>query len=105
MESKKDNRIIIIPILIVLVFLCSIIGFKQISGHEFSLPGVIYATLSFFTLENMKPEEATNNIYLLIARYLAAAILGLGVYTLLYKYIVRQYTQLKIRLGYHNHVI
>ena len=105
MENKRDNRIIIVPILIFLVFLFSIIGFRQISGNEFSIPGVIYATLSFFTLENMRPEEATNNVYLLIARYLAAAMLGLGIYTLLYNYISRQYTQLKIKFGYHNHVI
>ena len=105
MQNKRDNRIIIVPILIFLVFLFSIIGFKQISGNEFSLPGVIYATLSFFTLENMKPEEAINNPFLLIARYLAAALLGLGIYSLLYKYLSRQYTRLKIRYGYQNHVV
>jgi len=105
MQNKRDNRIIIVPILIFLVFLFSIVGFKQIGGDEFSLPGVIYATLSFFTLENMKPEEAINNPFLLIARYLAAALLGFGIYGLLYKYISRQYTRMKIRYGYEHHVI
>jgi len=105
MESKKDNKIIIVPILIVLVFIFSIIGYRQVSGNEFSWPGVIYATLSYFTLENMKPEEATNNIYLLIAKYLAAAILGLGIYNLMYKYISRQFIRFKIKFGYNNHVI
>ena len=85
MQNKRDNRIIIVPISIFLVFLFSIVGFKQISGDGFSLPGVIYATLSFFSLGNIKPEDAINNPFLLIARYLAAALLGFGIYGLLYK--------------------
>ncbi|MCW3121666.1 MAG: hypothetical protein JWQ38_1158 [Flavipsychrobacter sp.] len=105
MQNKRDNKIIIVPILIFLVFIFSIIGFSQLSGNEFSWPGVIYATLSFFTLENVKPEEVINNPFLMIARYLAAAILGLGIYSLFYKYISRQYTRLKIKYGYKNHVV
>jgi len=108
MNDKRDNKILIVPILIVLVFLFSVIGFMQLDAHdhvEFSLPGVLYATLSFFTLENMKPEEAINNPYLLIARYLAALMLGLGIYSLLYKYIAQQYMRLKIKYKYQNHVV
>jgi hypothetical protein len=74
-------------------------------GNEFSFLGVFYSTLSFFTLENVKPEEVTVNIYILIAKYLAAILLGFGIYNLLYKYISRQYTRLKIKYGYRNHVI
>ncbi len=45
------------------------------------------------------------NIYIMIAKYLAALLLGFGIYNLLYKYISRQYIRLKIKYGYHNHVI
>ena len=99
MENKRDIKIILVPILIFFVFFFSIIG------NEFSLPGVFYSTLSFFTLENVKPEEVTINIYIMIAKYLAAVLLGFGIYNLLYKYLSRQYIRLKIKYGYHNHVI
>ena len=105
MENKRDIKIIIVPVLIFFVFVFSIIGFRQLMGNEFSFLGVFYSTLSFFTLENVKPEEVTINIYILIAKYLAAILLGFGIYNLLYKYISRQYTRLKIKYGYHNHVI
>jgi len=105
MENKRDIKIIIVPILIFFVFVFSIVGFKQLMGNEFSFLGVFYSTLSFFTLENVKPEEVTVNIYILIAKYLAAILLGFGIYNLLYRYISRQYTRLKIKYGYHNHVI
>jgi hypothetical protein len=108
MENKRDNKIIIVPIMIFLVFAFSIIGFNQLEhehGKEFSLIGVIYATLSFFTLENMRPEEVTENVYLLLSKYLAAAVFGYGLYSLFYQYIGRQFTRYKIKYTYHNHVI
>ena len=105
MGNKRDIRIIIVPVLIFFVFVFSIIGFKQLMGNEFSFLGVFYSTLSFFTLENVKPEEVTINIYILIAKYLAAVLLGFGIYNLLYKYISKQYIRFKIKYGYHNHVI
>lgn len=105
MDNKRDFKIVVVPILIFFVFVFSFIGFKEMMGHEFSFWGVFYSTLSYFTLENVKPEEVTVNVYITIAKYIAALLLGLGIYNLLYKYISRQYTRLKIKYGYHNHVV
>jgi len=105
MGNKRDIKIILAPILIFLVFLLSIIGFRQLLGSSFSLPGAIYSTLFFFILNNVDPHDVTSNIYLLIARYLAAIMFGYGIYSLLYKYIYNVFARLKIRYGYRNHVI
>jgi len=69
------------------------------------LPGAIYSTLFFFILNNITPDDAINNVYLLIARYLAAIMLGFGIYSLLYKHLHHQYTRLKIKYRYRNHVV
>ncbi len=105
MGNKRDVKIILVPLLIFLVFLLSIIGYKQLLGNSFTLSGVIYSTLFFFILNNIDPIDATSNIYILIARYLAAVMLGLGIYRLLYKYISYQFRRLKIKYGYRNHVV
>ena len=105
MESKRDNKIIIVPIVIVLVFIFSILGFHQVMGKDFSMAGVFYSTLSFFTLENVKPEEVTGNTYILIAKYLAALLLGIGIYNLVYSYFFRQYKILRIKWQYKKHIV
>ena len=105
MNGKRDIKIILVPILIFFVFLFGITGYKELLGPDFSLPGAIYSTLFFFILNNINPADATNNIYLLVARYLAAIMLGFGIYSLLYRHLYRQFSRLKIKYRYRNHVI
>ena len=105
MENKRDNKIIIVPVVVFFVFVFAIIGYKQLMGPDFSYPTAIYSTLFFFILNNITPQDAANNGWLLIARYLAALILGIGIYNLLYSYFYRQYKILKIKFGYSDHVI
>ncbi len=105
MENRRDNKIIIVPIVVFFVFIFAIIGYKQLMGPDFSYPTAIYSTLFFFILNNITPQDADNNTWLLVARYLAALILGFGIYNLLYSYFYRQFTILKIKFGYRDHVI
>jgi 5S rRNA maturation endonuclease (ribonuclease M5) len=105
MGNKRDIRIFIVPILIFFVFLFGIIGYRQLMGSDFSLAGAIYSTLFFFILNNIAPGDATSNVYLLISRYLAALMLGFGIYSLLYKHLRLWYTLLKVKYRYQNHVI
>jgi Trk K+ transport system NAD-binding subunit len=104
MENKRENKIIVVPVTIVLVFIFSYIGCKQLYP-EATIAGIFYSTLSFFTLENVKPEEVTVNFYITIAKYLAALLLGIGIYNLVYAYFNRQYKILKIKYGYKKHVV
>lgn len=105
MENKRDNKIFIVPILIFFTFLFALIGYRQLMGDSFSLPGAVYSTLCLFILNNISPADATDNVYLLIARYLAAIMLGFGIYGLIYKKMYRQITILKIRFRYRKHII
>ena len=105
MENKTGLKAIIVPVMIGMIFVLSIIGFREEMGHEFSLAAAFYATLTFFTLDNMKPEEVLSNKYLFIAKYLAAFLLGFGIYNLVYVYVNKQWRNFIIRLKYRNHVV
>ncbi|MCD6010515.1 MAG: hypothetical protein K0Q79_377 [Flavipsychrobacter sp.] len=105
MGNGRNIRVFIIPIVICLVFLFGIMGYQQLLGPDFSLPGAIYSTLFFFILNNIDPADATSNVYLLISRYLAAIIFGLGIYSLVYKHLLRQFIRLKIKYTFSDHVI
>src|SRR4051812_8539073 len=100
---RRDVKIIVVPILIFLVFLFGITGYRQVAGPEFSLAGAIYSTLFFFILNNISLADATSNIYLLIARYLAAAMLGFGLYSLLYRHLNRWFQFLRVKYTYKDH--
>jgi hypothetical protein len=74
-------------------------------GVNFPLPGAIFSTLFFIILNNISPYEAVGNWYLVVARYLAALMLGFAIYSLLYKHLHHQFIRLKIKYRYRNHVI
>ncbi len=105
MRNKRDIKVFIFPVLIFFAFLFSIIGYKQVMGAEFSLPKALYSIITFFAFENIRPEEISSNVFLLIGRYLAAVLLGFGIYSLLYNYISAWYVRLKIKYNYRGHVI
>ncbi len=105
MGNKRDIKIFIVPVLICFVFLFGIIGYRELMGPDFSLPGAIYSTLFFFILNNITPSDATANTYLLISRYIAAVVFGLGIYSLVYKHLFRQFIRLKIKYTFKRHVI
>ena len=102
MSNKRDIRIFIVPIIVFFVFLFGIIGYAQSS--EFSLSTAVYRILFFFILNNINSADIGNN-WLLVSRYLAAVLLGFGVYSLLYKHLSVQFTRLKIKNNFHNHVV
>lgn len=105
MGSKRDIKFFIVPALIFLSFLFGVIGYSQLLGPDFSFSGAIYCTLFYFVLNNVAPGDVTNNLFLLISRYLAAITLGFGIYALLYRHMYEQYLRLKVRYRYRNHVI
>ena len=105
MGNKRDIKVFVFPVLIFFTFLFSIIGYKQELGAEFTWPRVIYSIITCFAFENIRPGEIYNNAFLLVGRYLAAILLGFGVYTLLYGYISSWYARLKIKYAFRRHVI
>ena len=84
MGDKRDIKVFIFPVLVILAFLFSIIGYKQVMGDDFSLIRTIYSTITIFVLENITPDEIRDNPYVIISKFLAAILLGFGIYTLLY---------------------
>lgn len=105
MGNGRNIKVFIIPIVICLVFLFGIVGYHQLMGPDFSLPKAFYSTLFFFILNSVDLTDANNNVYLLISRYLAAIVFGLGIYSLVYKHLLRQFIRLKIKYTFNNHVI
>jgi len=91
--------------LIALVFICSFIGFYQTLGDKFNLFGVLFAIFNFFALNDADPSEVSSNGFILLAKYFAAFLLGVSLFTLSYKYIRKAWFSMIIRLEYNNHIV
>ncbi len=100
--SVKVKPAFIITILI-LVFVFSIYGYHHELGDKFNIWGVIYATICFFLMHHVSP--IPEDVPILIAQYLAALLLGLGVFNLVWEYFYRGYILNKIRLTYKQHTV
>jgi len=89
--------------IIILVFALSLYGFHHHLGEQFNVWGAIYATICFFLMHHVSPipEDAP----ILIAQYLAALLLGLGVMNLVWEYFYKGYILNKIKFQYKNHVV
>jgi hypothetical protein len=101
----KNIKPFVVPALIVLVFVFSIIGDYQRLGSQFNLLGTIYGTFTYFLLAEVNITEAVKSPFLLLARYLAALVLVIGVYSLLYAYVYKWYIRYKIRTTYRQHIV
>lgn len=104
MNLKKIEPFVF-PVLIVLVFFFSIIGFKQELGDQFHLPGVLFAILNFFIMNDADPVEVSGNTYILIAKYLAAVLVGLGLFSLSFKFLRAFIRANKVRFTFQDHIV
>lgn len=104
MQLRKI-RPFLYPILIALVFVLSIVGFYQTLGGDFNFWGVIFAIFNFFIMNDADPTQVSSNGFILAAKYLAAFLVGVSLFTISYKYMRRVWLTYKIRLTYRNHIV
>jgi len=102
--SFKKLKPLFIPALVVVIFVLSVTGYKQHSGDHFDFWAAVYATIASFLMHHVAP-EAEHGYLVLIAQYLAALILGLGLFSLIYDYLKEKITESKIRYNYAGHII
>jgi Trk K+ transport system NAD-binding subunit len=100
-------------ILVVLVFVFGFIGFYDYLGHEAHFWPVLFSVLSFFAFDDGdegriwagNPANPVLVEYILIAKYLALALIGLGISELFFKYIKITLQSVKISLFYRKHIV
>jgi Trk K+ transport system NAD-binding subunit len=100
-------------ILVVLVFVFGFIGFYDYLGHEAHFWPVLFSVLSFFAFDDGdegriwagNPANPVLVTYILVAKYLALALIGLGISEIFFKYIKVTFQTLKISLFYRKHIV
>jgi hypothetical protein len=102
--NLKKLKPFFIPALVLLVFIISIIGHKHHMHDHFNFWGVIYATIASFLMHHVNPEPE-HGYLVLLAQYLAALVLGLGLFALIYHHLKATYINAKIKLRYKNHIV
>lgn len=101
----RKFRPFLYPFLIALVFIFALIGFAQTLGKGFNLAGVLFAIFNFFIMNDADPTQVASNGYILAAKYIAAVLVGVSLFTLSYTYIRKLWLTYKIRLKYTGHII
>jgi hypothetical protein len=90
-------------ILVVLVFVFGFIGFYDYLGHEAHFWPVLFSVLSFFAFDDGdegqiwagNPANPVLVPYILVAKYLALALIGLGISEIFFKYIKLPFKHLR----------
>lgn len=94
---------------ILLVFVLGVTGFHisaDINDFESEwhlILSTVYATLSMFIMESADP--APENWQVITARFLAALLLGYGIFATIYNFMRREITLLRIKYFYRNHFV
>lgn len=101
--NPNKLKLFFLPVLVIAVFFFSFLGFHETLNDEFSFWGALYATIASFLMEETDPTVTNQN--LIIAKFLAAILVGYGAFTLIYKYAIEAIKVAKVRLTYNNHVI
>ncbi|OKS86817.1 NAD-binding protein [Mucilaginibacter polytrichastri] len=95
------------PLLVVLavlaVFVLAITGYYQELGHEFNFWGAAYSALGLFFFHHVSAK--VDNVLVLIAAYLAAAVFIVSIFSLIFSKIYKAYLVVKIRLTYRDHIV
>lgn len=100
-------------ILVVLVFGFGFVGFYDYLGHEAHFWPVLFSVLSFFAFDDGdegriwagNPANTVMVEYILVSKYLALALIGLGISEIFFKYIKITYQTFKISLFYRKHIV
>ena len=90
---------------LIAIFLVLILGVKGHSSNTFSFFERLYATFQMFIMGGGEQPDKFFNIQIMIARYIAAILAGLGILTLLYDFLYLSYKILKIQFCYSSHYI
>ncbi|MES2004846.1 MAG: NAD-binding protein [Bacteroidota bacterium] len=101
----RKIRPFLYPLLIALVFVFSIIGYYQTLGKTFNFWGVLFAIFNFFIMNDADPTQVAGNGFILAAKYIAAILVGVSLFTLSYKFLRRVFLTYKIRVSYRDHII
>ena len=100
-------------ILVVLVFVFGFVGFYDYLGHEAHFWPVLFSVLSFFTFGDGdegriwagNPANTVMVEYILVSKYLALALIALGISEIFFKYIKITYQTFKLSLFYQKHIV
>jgi hypothetical protein len=101
----KRVKPFIFPVLIVSVFLFAVIGFREDLGEKFHFWGVLFTIFNYFIMNDADPLEVSGNPFLLAAKYLAAVLVGYGLFSLSFKFLRRLYFSYRIRFSFSDHII
>lgn len=102
---------IVIIILIVNVFIFGIYGYYELLAPQgkFDFWGVLYSVLTMFIMDGAFALDGDNPLFknwqLILASYLAAFVLGYGIFTIIYEYAHRAWIIFRIRFFFKNHTI
>ena len=103
--NYKQVKPFIFPILIVSVFVFALIGFREDLGEKFHFWGVLFAIFNYFIMNDADPLEVSGNPFLLAAKYLAAILVGYGLFSLSFKFLRRLFFSYRIRFSFTDHII
>lgn len=103
--NLKRVKPFIFPILIISVFLFAVIGFKTDLGEKFNFWGVLFTIFNYFIMNDADPLEVSGNPFLLVAKYLAASLVGYGLFSLSFRFLRRLYFSYRIRFSFSDHII
>jgi len=103
--NLKRVKPFIFPVLIISVFLFAIIGFREDLGEKFNFWGVLFAIFNYFIMNDADPVEVSGNPFLLVAKYLAAVLVGYGLFSLSFRFLRRLYFSYRIRFSFSDHII
>jgi len=103
----------IFGILVVLVFGFGFVGYYDYLGQDAHFWSVLFSVLSFFAFGDGdegriwagNPANPVIVEYILVSKYLALALIGLGISEIFFKYIKITYQTFKISLFYRKHIV
>lgn len=101
----KRVKPFIFPVLIVSVFLFAFIGFSNELGRDFNFWGVLYTIFNYFIMNDADPVQVAGNPFILIAKYLAAILVGYGIFSLSLRFLRRMYFSYRIRFFFSDHIV
>ncbi len=101
----KRVKPFIFPVLIISVFIFAILGFRVDLGEKFNFWGVLFTIFNYFIMNDADPVEVSGNPFLLIAKYLAAVLVGYGLFSLSFRFLRRLFFSYRIRFSFSDHII
>jgi hypothetical protein len=104
---------IIIFFIASLIFILGFWGYSDLAAklavenpkEQLDIAGALYAIISMFLMESMDGLPKIPNWQLVVAKYMAALLLGYGIFITIYKYIHSTWVNFKIKNFYTEHTV